>query len=48
MKSLSSAVCPKCGIIAVEDGNVPCSCCRYSPETELTLEEAREFTFAGD
>jgi len=45
-EGLYTTYCPKCGLI-VPSPDVPCSWCNFSKETELTEEEAREFTFAG-
>ncbi|MDG6996054.1 MAG: hypothetical protein JRN52_09025 [Nitrososphaerota archaeon] len=42
-KALYSTYCPKCGMI-VPSPDAPCLWCNYSIETELTSEEAREYT----
>lgn len=38
--------CPKCG--GEMDAEQKCIDCMYSDETALTVDEAREFTSAGD
>jgi len=45
-ENLYSTYCPKCGLI-VPSADVPCPWCQFSTETELTPDEAREFTCSG-